>query len=222
LVILADGKSALAADRPAPSGDFGIKSHWVGVVAAAAPPDAIELFGVNGHYGGIAPVESGEFNISFSVPAERVRKFGGDLDSLFAAIAQENVTLQARLHGARRVGPWHAAPLPRFGVRSAWPARVIPVGNAAAAIGPIGGEGMGLAIRSAQLAAGAILAAARRGREIDTAALRRQYKSLWNTRRLACRMLARVLSRPRLAPAVVALAESAPALPRLALHLIGK
>ena len=61
----------------------------------------------------------------------------------------------------RRVGPWLVSPLPRFSVARRWPERVIPVGNAAAALEPIGGEGMGLALRSAELAAAALAEAIR-------------------------------------------------------------
>lgn len=220
VVVVADGKSALPAGRPAASGDLGVKSHWAGV--AGAPTDAIELFGLEGHYGGIAPVETGLFNLSFSVPATLAKRFGGDLDAMFAFMASQNDRLRDRLAGSRRAGAWHASPLPRFAVRDGWPAGVIPVGNAAAAIEPIGGEGMGLAMRSAQLAADAILTANRLGRPVDARALRSAYCSLWNTRRLACRALAQLLSRPTIAHAAAALVDGAPAVGRLALHLVGK
>lgn len=219
LAIVADGKAALLPSRPAGTGDLGIKSHWDDV---GGPGDAIELFGVDGHYGGIAPVETGQWSVSFSVPAERVRASGGNLDALFRSIVAQNGALRSRLRGARRAGAWLASPLPRFGVAAKWPANVIPVGNAAAAIEPIGGEGMGLAMRSAQLATEAVLAARRAGRPVDIDGLRRRYRAMWTARRLACRATARLLSSPPLAAAAVALADGSPALSRLALHLIGK
>lgn len=218
-VILADGKAALLTPKPVATGDLGVQSHWQRV---SGPNDAIELFGVEGHYGGIAPVNEGIWNVSFSVPASIVRRFAGDLDAMFGSFIAQNATLRDRLRPARRSGAWHASPLPRFAVSHHWPAGVIPVGNAAAAVEPIGGEGMGLAMRSAQLAVEAILDAHRSGRHVDTAALRRSYRGLWDARRLACRAIARVLSSPSLSTAAVALADRSPALSRLAIRLIGK
>jgi flavin-dependent dehydrogenase len=219
LVILADGKAALLSPKPVATGDLGVQSHWQRV---SGPIDAIELFGVEGHYGGIAPVNGGMWNVSFSVPASIVRRFAGDFDAMFGSFIAQNAALRERLRLARRSGAWHASPLPRFAVSDRWPAGMIPVGNAAAAVEPIGGEGMGLAMRSAQLAVEAILDAHRCGRQPDTMALRRAYRGLWDSRRLACRAIARVLSNSSLATAAVALAHGSPALPRLAMRLIGK
>ena len=112
----------------------------------AAPPGTIGLFGVRGHYGGVAPIEGGRFNAAFSIPAANLDSAAGDLDRLFEGMVQENRCLPASSCGRRRIGPWLAAPLPRFPVADHWPPRVIPLGNAAAALEPIGGEGMGLAL----------------------------------------------------------------------------
>ena len=186
ITILADGKAALLGDRPTPTGDFGMQAHFTGV---DGPGDAIELFAVDRHYGGLAPVEDGRHNWSFAVPAERFR--GVDLDRLFDRIATENVTLGRRMRAARRVGEWNTSPLPRFSVLRDWPAKVIPVGNAAAAIEPIGGEGIGLALRSAELAAEALLSGS-----YDPATLRARYRELWTPRRFACRAAAMAMSSP--------------------------
>jgi flavin-dependent dehydrogenase len=217
LTILADGKAALLPARPAATADLGLKSHFANV---HAPADAIELFGTDGSYGGLAPVYDGRFNASFAVPTARVRTFNGNLEALFASICRENDALRRRMRHAVRVGAWHASPLPRFGVRGDWPDGVIPVGNAAAALEPIGGEGMGLAMRSAHLAAEAILSAGEG--PIDTARLRQAYRSLWSTRRIACRAAAMAMSRPELASAALALADVAPRVSGWAMRLIGK
>ena len=108
---------------------------------------------MRGSYGGLAAIEGDRWNAAFSVPAARLKQHRGDVDALFAEIARENPMLAARLAPRERVGEWLASPLPRFSVRRTWPPAVIPVGNAAAALEPIGGEGMGLAMRSAELAA---------------------------------------------------------------------
>jgi 2-polyprenyl-6-methoxyphenol hydroxylase-like FAD-dependent oxidoreductase len=109
----------------------------------------LKLFGVTGHYVGVAPIEDGRSNVAFSVPAKRLEAFRGDLDALWRQLLTENPTLAERFGGAERVSDWLASPLPRFAIQRRWPEGVIPLGNAAAALEPIGGEGMGLAMRSA-------------------------------------------------------------------------
>jgi flavin-dependent dehydrogenase len=98
--------------------------------------------------------------------------------------------------------------LSRFPVRKEWPPGVIPLGNAAAALEPIGGEGMGLAIASAALAGHFI--AQRRTGPGELLELRREYMRLWRRRRLVWRGLAMVLSRPWLAGAAIRAAGTTP------------
>jgi 2-polyprenyl-6-methoxyphenol hydroxylase-like FAD-dependent oxidoreductase len=214
VVLVADGKSALInGGPPPPTGDLGIKTHFHKV---DGPRDAIELFGLTGCYAGLAPIEAGRWNCALSVPAARVRRHRGDIDCLFAELLTENAALRRRLAGAIQSGPWLASPLPRFGVRRHWPENVIPLGNAAAAIEPIGGEGMGLALRSAELVAQGLLMR----RPLD--AIVKRLPSIWRTRRLACRASALVASSPRLAEAIAPLLRAAPAALRPAMSLIGK
>lgn len=193
LVILADGKSALPSSPPKASGDIGIKAHWENV---SGPRDAIELFGCAGCYGGLAPIEADRCNTAFSVPAARLRAHRGDIDALFEELLGENPSLCRRLAGAKRIGGWLAAPLPRFGVARKWRPNVIPVGNAAAALEPIGGEGMGLALRSSELAANALTEHRAAWNEVRARRLRRAYERLWRPRSVACRAAAKVVSSP--------------------------
>ena len=218
-VIVADGKSALPGSAPAPTRDMGIKCHWVGV---DGPRDAIELFGCAGCYGGLAAIEGDRWNSAFSVPAERVRAQRGDLDALFGALLEENPMLARRLTGARRTGPWLAAPLPRFAVQKKRMPGVIPVGNAAAALEPIGGEGMGLALRSAELAANALLESDGQWDAARDRSLRKQYQRLWRTRRLACRAAALLVSSEPLASSALPLFTTSEPLARGILQAMGK
>lgn len=212
--LVADGKGKLLPDAPPPTGDFGIKAHFVGI---DAPPNAIELFGVVGHYGGLSAVEGGRWNSSFSVPTERLKRAGGDLDRLFANIVAENPALIRRFARATRCSDWHTSPLPRFAVTKHWPPHVIPVGNAAAAIEPIGGEGMGLAMRSAELAVEWLLNGG-----ASTHELRSKYEDLWRSRRLACRAVAKLMSSPTWAGRLVSLAAGDDPITRLAMNWMGK
>lgn len=211
-VVVADGKGALIGNAAPPTGDFGIKAHFANV---DGPRDTIELFGCMGLYGGLAAIEGGRWNAAFSVPAERLKVHRGDIAALFDELLHENRMLHWRLSNAQQVGPWLASPLPRFVVKNHWPAGVIPAGNAAAALEPIGGEGMGLALRSAELVASALLT----GSGIS---LLNGYQNLWRTRQLSCRAAARLVSRPELASSLVSLARAVPLLSGFGLRLLGK
>jgi flavin-dependent dehydrogenase len=212
-ILLADGKGALGGSRPAATADLGLKAHFADI---NAPRCAVELFGVRRHYVGLGPIEDGHWNIAMSIPAERVRLAGGDFDALFEQITRENEMLVTRMKGARRLTPWLAAPLPRFAVGETWPEGVIPIGNAAAAIEPIGGEGMGLALRSAELAAEWLS----QGR-FDAHELRRQFRKLWRLRSAASRASAVILSSPRLSGPALTMTSRTP-LPAMVLRLLGK
>ena len=214
VALLADGKGKLLDDAAPPTGDFGIKAHFTGI---DAPPNAIELFGVNGHYGGLSAVEGNRWNSSFAVPAARLKACGGDLDRLFAQIVSENAVLSRRFAHAQRSGDWHCSPLPRFGVARRWPKNVIPLGNAAAAIEPIGGEGMGLALRSAELAVTALLSGS-----FDPTNLRDEYRRLWSARRLACRAAGMVMSSPTASRWAIACVDQDSPLTPWILRWVGK
>lgn len=218
-VVVADGKAALGDPRPRSTGDFGLKSHFDGV---DAPPDAVMLLGVQGHYVGVAPVGFGRWNVAMSVGRGRLRACNGEGDAVLNLMKAENVVLADMFRRACRSSDWLAAPLPRFGVAKSWPRRVLPVGNAAAALEPIGGEGMGLAMRSAELAVDALDEAARSDGEPDVARLRRAYHSLWNTRARACRATGMALSSPTLAELAVQAATSSDGVARLGMWLVGK
>src|SRR5207248_659926 len=126
---------------------------------------------------------------AFSIPAAALHATRGDLDRLFASVVNQNPELRRQFQNAQRLTPWCTSPLPRFPVIPRWPPGVIPLGNAAAALEPIGGEGMGLALRSAELAAHALLTS-------PAPDLRASFHHLWQIRRLACRTAARLLSSP--------------------------
>lgn len=218
-ILLADGRAALFPSKPPTTGDLGVKAHFREVDAR---PDAIALFGLPGHYVGVAPVEGGLWNVAYAVPDARVRDHRGDLDALFARLLRESPPLAGAFRHARRTSDWLASPLPRFPVLPRWPEGVIPLGNAAAALEPIGGEGMGLAMRSAELAAEALITAGADRAHAAVRSLPAAYRRLWRTRRPACRAGAIVLSRPRLASVAVDLLNAVPSLGSPSLRLVGK
>jgi menaquinone-9 beta-reductase len=189
VVILADGKRAVGGSRPELTNDFGIKAHYEMRNAAR---DAVQLFGVRGCYAGVAPIEDGLFNIACSVPRERIQRHR-DVEAVFEEMIGENRGLREVMRGGERVSQWLAAPLPRFSVKRDWPAGVIPIGNAAAALEPIGGEGIGLALRSAEMAAEAL--SSNSDLLLVQKKLQRQFTQLWRWRSLIWRGVAMMVSR---------------------------
>jgi 2-polyprenyl-6-methoxyphenol hydroxylase-like FAD-dependent oxidoreductase len=218
-IVVADGKGALLPETGKLTGDLGIKSRFENV---KGPNDAIELFAGRGHYGGLAAVEDDCWNAAFSVPASLVKKCTGDLQQVFNHLVECNPTLKERVATARRVGPWLASPLPRFAVSGSWPMRVVPVGNAAAALEPVGGEGMGLALRSAELAVNAIVAAERIGNPDHIEKLPGEFQSLWRIRRTVCRGIAMMFSRADLADALAPLISANLSIPAAMMRWAGK
>ena len=127
------------------------------------------------------------------------------------------------MEGARRVGDWLAAPLPRYGVRRRWEGVVVPVGNSAGAIEPIGGEGMGLAMASGEMGADFILKHEGWGfRANGLDELYGKYQKLWRLRSMTCRLAAVVVSRPWAAGMLLPLLNLAPVTQRVSLSLLGK
>ena len=214
-IVIADGKGALLPTPAKSTGDLGIKTHFTNV---NGPRDAIELFAGHGHYGGLAAVEDDRWNAAFSVPAALVKHYAGDLQRVFDRIVEGNPILHERVRNARRTGPWLASPLPRFPVANRWPEHIVPIGNAAAALEPVGGEGMGLALRSAELAATAILS----GDPTRVENLPREFKKLWQVRRTICRGIAMMFSSEYLANAVAPLMAANVNIPAAIMRWAGK
>lgn len=216
VAIIADGKPAARLDSQRPAADFGIKAHFANV---SGPRNTIELYACAGRYGGLAAVENGLWNAAFSVSAAQLRDARGDVGLIFDQLVESNHTLRSRMRRAKRVGPWLTTPLVRRAPR-AFPHRLIPIGNAACTIEPIGGEGMGLALRSAELAVEA-LGAASDWTPHHARKLLGQYRRLWQVRALACRTIARGVMSPAFTPAL-RLAKQLPAGVAAAMWLVGK
>ena len=208
--LLADGRGTFNDSRPAASGDLGIKAHFRNVAASA---DAVTLYGGVGCYGGVAPIENDRWNVAFAVPRTIVAAARGDLKSVWRKLLASSAALRSDFARAERVTDWLAAPLPRHREPEELRGRVVPTGAAACAIEPVGGEGMGTAIRSAELAAEAVLAG-------DITTLSAAYAKLWRRRSLFCRVGGLLLS-DRWASDAVELA-STPVAGRAAMWLIGK
>ena len=219
VVIVADGKppAAVRSSRGAGAGRLGIKTH---IELDDGPMDRVMLFGVNGNYGGLAAVDGGRWNVSFSIGAAMARECRGNMDEVMRRLTEQNAGLAKRWSAGRRVSEWMAGPLHRYGISEAWEANVIPVGNAAAAIEPVGGEGMGLAMATAELAANALVKYGAGLKDENVRRLRREMRELSVWRGRFCRGIAMLLSRPGVAEMVVGAAAANPGLAEAAMRVV--
>ncbi|MBA4119207.1 MAG: hypothetical protein C0513_00660 [Isosphaera sp.] len=206
-VVHADGSGRHDPAGPAPSrrGVVGAKCH----LRLRIDPDALVMHAppVRGGYFGLVTIGPG------LVTCAAVLQRG--LLASDASIDRALRTLWPAYDPADRDGPWMACPVPGSGHIPAGHPRSFRVGNAAAGVEPVGGEGIGLAIwsgtRCARLltAPGAPLSrGAAAGAEAMAALARtqarlaRDYRRRLRLRRPACRAAAWVLEQPGLSAAL--------------------
>lgn len=209
-VLAADGRGAWLQSKPTPTAELGVKAHFKNVAADAS---AITLYGGMGCYGGVAPIENGRWNVAFSVPRQLILLAKGDLDEAWRRITRQSAAMSDHFKTSTRVSEWLASPLPRHQIAKSWHPRMIPIGAAACAIEPVGGEGMGTALRSAELAVEALLQ-----NHLET--LPADYRKLWARRSLFCRLGGAALAAPAWSDAIAFVRSDSIA--RLAMHLVGK
>jgi flavin-dependent dehydrogenase len=148
------------------------------------------------------------------------RECRGNLNEVMRRLAGENAGLARKWSAARRVSVWMAAPLYRYAMNDAWRDGVIPVGNAASAIEPVGGEGMGLAMATAELVAGTLVKYGPRLDDDATRRLRAGMRKLSSWRGIKCRAIAMLLSRPELAATAMTAAAANPMLAESVMRLV--
>ncbi len=127
---------------------------------AVLPPDAalagvIELHLFDRGYAGLLSQEDGTTNLCLTVARDRM---AGGRDALLDALAAEAPLLAERI-AAARAGPWEAV----SGVPYGWRARAAPegcyrLGDQAAVIASLAGDGIAIALSSGAAAARAFLA----------------------------------------------------------------
>jgi flavin-dependent dehydrogenase len=163
-IILATGKLNLrGADRP---GESAHGSAKVGLrrtlrpnaSCAAALTGAIELHLFAGGYAGLVLQEDGLLNLCLSVSARRLRAAGGSPDRLLASIVEEAPLLGERLAAATMTDAWRSIARIPYGWRATeTEPGLFRVGDQAAVIASLAGDGIAIAIASATAAAHALL-----------------------------------------------------------------
>jgi flavin-dependent dehydrogenase len=194
LVVHADG-----AGRHDPAGATPLRSGFLGIKCHLRVPDGL-LQGVTirackDAYVGTIAVESGLATCALVARSSLVKRFAGDHDAMLTS-------LRPALTPDWREGDWHTCGVAHSRYIEPGHPRSLRIGNAAAAVDPIGGEGIGLALWSAATL-GQLLDDGQALR--DPAHMRRvrrtfekRYRSRLRTRIPACRLSAWALIHPRI------------------------
>lgn len=220
-VLLADGRDVAAdfvihadgSGRHDPAGPVASDLRLVGHKCHLRVPggiDGVRIRACAGAYLGTIAVEGGLATCALAARKELIARHAGDADDMVRSI-------WPGFDPAWRDGPWLACGVQRSRYVSPGHWRSLRIGNAAAAVDPVGGEGIGLALWSgtvvAELLAGTRAADRASLRSVQRA-MARQYRRRLRTRLPACCLAAGALMRPR----IVAVAWPLLALPRLTIR----
>ena len=152
---LPHGRGSDRAERQGWRRCAGLKRHYTGVTM----PPRVELYLFPGGYVGINPVEGapgeGRANVCVLLTYAAFQSLGKSLDCVLEAAAARHPLLAARLAGAQPVAGSECAVAPVDTERrpAPWDAVLDApcLGDTAAMIPPLAGDGMAMALRSAEL-----------------------------------------------------------------------
>jgi flavin-dependent dehydrogenase len=176
----------------------GVKAHFRGV-----PLDGhVELHTTRHGYCGLAEVSGDVSNLCCWVETKAFRHAGGTPDRFLASALGQNPRLRARLHLAERCGaPWVGTSYADRPTVRPVEAGIWNIGDCAAMVAPLTGDGMGMALRTAELAA--TITRMSLHRELTWEQASREYTRQWRREFLPRlrwgRYLEGVLLRPRTA-----------------------
>ncbi|TVQ75381.1 MAG: FAD-dependent oxidoreductase [Phycisphaeraceae bacterium] len=202
LVVHADGSGRQDPAGPTPvrPGVVGLKCHL------RLPPHAaikgLRMRAGRGAYVGFVGVEDGEATAALVASDRLLRQHKADRDALLRA-------LWPAYDSAWRSSEWLACPVAGSGYIAPGHQRSFRIGNAAGAVEPVGGEGIGMA-----LWAGMMLAQILNTNDLPAthADFARLYRARLRWRRPACRLASMALVRPRLVSAMMPLLSAMPGL----------
>ncbi len=182
----------------------------------------VELYLFPGGYAGLSPVEQGRANLCLLATQERFRYAGGSLPAMLEAICHWNPALRHRLAGGAVIPGSQKAVAAVDTARPATPwQEIAQVGDAVTMIPPLCGDGMAMALRSAELCAP--LAHAYLEGHISRATWQQHYIRRWHQEfdraLLVGRSLQACLIQPGIADLTLLLGKGIPALARQAVRL---
>lgn len=202
LIIHADGhgRHDPAGPTPAAANLIGHKCH---LRIPGAPESTCAIRSAPSAYIGTIPIEDGGHTCALVASAALTRRFAGNADALLTH-------LWPTFRPEWRTTAWLSSGVPRSGYIHPGHPRSFRIGNAAAAVDPVGGEGIGLALWSGETLAHAIRDAFLPHASANApdfainhilprvqATFARAYTARLRTRRVACRLTAAILTRPR-------------------------
>lgn len=127
------------------------KAHYAGP-AAADLANTIELHSAPGAYCGLSPVEEDRINACWIGHTEALTEAGGTPDAMLDATLRENPGLDDRLDGLTRVSErFEAVSQVPLMPKSRFAGDLCMIGDAAGMIAPLCGDGMAMALRTADL-----------------------------------------------------------------------
>lgn len=224
--VIACGRHPVAALRPQAAAararqpqlqHIGIKCHYRGIRQSPQ----VELYLFPGGYVGVNPVEQGQNNLCLLATYQALHAAGGSVSALLGAIRHWNPVLNHRLEGGEIVP---GSQVTVAAVDTAQPATPwdsgARLGDAVTMIPPLCGDGMAMALRSAELCAP--LAHAYLCGSSSLAAWARHYRQQWHREFdhivLVGRALQACLIRPGLAESMLVLGNLLPLATRQAVR----
>jgi menaquinone-9 beta-reductase len=179
---------------------FAVRGHWRGMQGLA---EYGEMHVGGRGYCGVAPLGADSANVAFVLDRREMAAAGGDLESFYRqAITARWPRLAERLATAELLAPPRAIGPLALEARALSAPGALLVGDAAGFYDPFTGEGVTLALRSAELAAGTADAALRSGRTDDLRAYDRARHAATRDKFRLNRLIQRIVAWPVLANAV--------------------
>jgi geranylgeranyl reductase family protein len=155
IVVAADGRRSVIARRLGLLREhprlrkYAVRGHWEGM-------DGLEERGEmhvgGGGYCGVAPLSRGRANVAFVIDRAEMAEAGGDLERFYRGQLRRWPAVAERLEGARLLGPPRAIGPLTIEARRVWAPGILLVGDSAGFYDPFTGEGVTLALGSAELA----------------------------------------------------------------------
>jgi flavin-dependent dehydrogenase len=139
----------------APGGARGARSRFIAWKAhhrGAGPDGAVELHAFPGGYCGVAPIEGGRWNVCGLATRAAFEAAGATMAGLLAWAGERNPALGSRLALLTRDARALAVADLDFDRRAPVVESRLQLGDAAAGIAPLAGDGIGMALASAALA----------------------------------------------------------------------
>jgi flavin-dependent dehydrogenase len=158
----------------------GFKAHFAGP-AASPLQNTIELHSAPGGYCGLSPVEDGRINVCWIGHTDALTDAGGTPQAMLNERLRQNPVLDDRLQGLTRVSDqFEAVSQVPLMPKSRFAGGVCMIGDSAGMIAPLCGDGMAMALRTADLVTP--LAAAYLDDRRSASAFRHAYRRKWTDR----------------------------------------